>query len=257
MKRLILAALIGIGLIASTQSRSEAALRLRLEDTVNNVGIIIEDGGVGDLNPVVGAVTFIGTVGSFEVNVSTGVSKPVIGGGGISYSEMDLNSINTTTTGGSLQMILEDNNFPSVPQPDGQSSFITTIGGTFTGAVGTFVTAESFVDPTNATITGALIVPLPAPLPALAAVPVTAIQGMNETFLTSPFSATDVQSFVKSGPYSMFLEVNITIVGPGSASFDHNILVPTVPEPASMVIWSLGAGALGLGGFWRRKRAAV
>jgi len=32
---------------------------------------------------------------------------------------------------------------------------------------------------------------------------------------------------------------------------------PLVPEPASMVIWGVGAGAMGLAGFWRRKRVAV
>ena len=49
--------------------RAEAGLVLKLSDTADPVSVTIADNGVGDANPLVGAVTYIGAVGEFGLNV--------------------------------------------------------------------------------------------------------------------------------------------------------------------------------------------
>lgn len=254
MRRILLITLLAIGLAACAQTRSEAALRLRIEQGA--IGVQIADQSAADGNPTVGVVQFSGAIGTFDINLTAGFSKPAIGGG-LNYSEMDLLTFNGTTTGGSLQITLEDTDFPFIPQPDGPAVMVTRIGGTLSGAAGSFVNATSYVDPTNASIVSAAIVgPAPGLLPASAAIPGSAIQGMNQTFFPGAFAGTNVTGFTKNGNYSLFLQDNITIVGNGTVSFDHNLQVP-VPEPTSIAIWALGAGVLGFVGYKRRKRVAV
>src|SRR5262245_18482062 len=49
-----------------------------------------------DLNPVLGAVTYLGSVGAFQINVTTGLSKPLLTGGN---PLMDLNTVNVVSGG--------------------------------------------------------------------------------------------------------------------------------------------------------------
>src|SRR5262245_17805634 len=81
--------------------------RLRLEDFSTGSGVVITDNGVGDINPLAGAVTYSGSINGFLVNVTTGISKPLIGGVN-NYAELDLNSVNVQFTGaGKLRITLE------------------------------------------------------------------------------------------------------------------------------------------------------
>ena len=59
---------------------SLAAPVIRVEDVGAGVGVVIADQGAGDSNPLPGAVTFIGSVGQFSLNVATGQSMPVMNG---------------------------------------------------------------------------------------------------------------------------------------------------------------------------------
>ena len=61
--------------------RAEAGLVLKLSDTADLASVTIVDNGLGDLSPDMGVVTFAGPLGEFHVNVSTGLSTPVLGSG--------------------------------------------------------------------------------------------------------------------------------------------------------------------------------
>jgi len=90
------------------------------------------------------------------------------------------------------------------------------------------------------------------------------------TFLpTGGFSNSYPANFAPQGGFvalhSMYVVGEITFGSTGGTiSFDLDARIygpdeapPPAPEPTSMVIWGLGAGAIGLAGFWRRKRVAV
>ena len=62
--------------------------------------ITITDGSGLDANAAVGAVTFSGRIGVWDVNVSTGITKPVIGSSTVPM--MDLNSVDHSTGAGTL-----------------------------------------------------------------------------------------------------------------------------------------------------------
>src|SRR4051794_24174539 len=65
------------GLFAIT-STAHATLSLRVIDGVTTI-VTIDDGGLADLNPVSGAVTYIGSFGAATTNIDSGLSKPLIG----------------------------------------------------------------------------------------------------------------------------------------------------------------------------------
>ena len=73
--------------LAGTQP-AEAAIQLTLASGGSTV--TVDDGGVGDANPAAGVITYIGAVGGWEFNVTTGsiVGSP--------NPLIDLNSVNTT-----------------------------------------------------------------------------------------------------------------------------------------------------------------
>ena len=63
--------------------------------------VFCADGDSCDANGASGAVTFVGALGAFSVNVTTGLSKPVLTGGN---PLMDLNSVDVVTQAGALEM---------------------------------------------------------------------------------------------------------------------------------------------------------
>jgi len=86
--------------------------------------IIIQDEGVGDVySGQPGVVTFIGVVGVFNINVTTGYTKPALGSSTMPY--MDVASSNNSTTSGILTILYEDTGFNYT------GGLIMNVGGTF------------------------------------------------------------------------------------------------------------------------------
>lgn len=108
-------------------SPANAAFVMMLDDPNDSAAATyIYDLSIGDFNPAAGAITFLGNIGSFVVNVVTGISKPLIG-----PSRLDLNSINVTgNSAGTLLVGLSDTNFIN-----NYGSFLTSSGGTTNGSV--------------------------------------------------------------------------------------------------------------------------
>lgn len=239
MKRLVATCVLSIGLLVAAAPQADAALRLRIEDLDTGEGIVLTDGATGDANSVTGAVTYVGSVGQFVVNVTTGISKPLIGGVN-NYAELHLDNVSINTNGaGSLRIVLQDTDF--VGGPDGPMSFVSEIVALLTAPTGSTVFAQSYVDPTNAVIDLGLDTHPAGALAALGATPPTSLAGFGLSGVTSgpgPFNAANAIGFAKDGPYSMTVIVVVTFSGSGSVSFDAGL--QTIPEPATISMWAFG-----------------
>ena len=204
--------------ILAVAGSAHALFKLRLTQGATVVEVV--DNGAGDLNPVVGAVTFAGPVGTFNVNVSTGVSKPVIGDG--TTAEMDLSSVNVGV--GTLTIELTDTNFALPLQP---ATFISSVGGTTEGTS----SFAAYANSNNAEY---------------------ATVGDLGTILHGPFGPGgfgENKSVAGAGDnqFSMTQVATITHTAAGQiSSFDHHIRLTTVPEPSSLAMLLPGLAPLGL-----------
>jgi hypothetical protein len=120
---LLVAAVVGL----AAPPLAYAVPTLRLTYGANTVEIA--DASGSDSNPLAGAVTFIGPLGNFFLNVSTGISKPVLGSA--TLPSMDLSSVDVSgPSGGTLTILFSDDFFG--PTFGGVTA---SIGGTTGGTV--------------------------------------------------------------------------------------------------------------------------
>jgi len=222
VKRLIAvsAVLAALGLMLSAPMATATPLTLTLNDGINTVTVV--DGGAGDVNLTNGAVTWIGSLGSWSVNVSTGLGFPELGS--LAWPKIDLNSVNVSNgAGGTLELMLSQGGFTSPPPP----AFLLSIGGTTNGSVKAYACAGVTL-------------------------------GSCEDVELGPFSPT---AFSASGAFSLVdpgeeYMVGIKVVlthGAGQgviSSFDAELA--SVPEPGTYALIGLGLAALG---FLRRTRS--
>lgn len=144
LKNLPLIATIGVTCLFT---EAADALTIKLDDTINP-SVTITDQVPGDSNPAAGAVTYIGSLGSWIVNVTTGISAP-----SIQDALIDLNSINVYNGGqtpGTLKITIWDNNIPTSGLVMGHMGGAITSGtaavsyGTFDGSNVIGLSSQSF-----------------------------------------------------------------------------------------------------------------
>jgi hypothetical protein len=197
---------------------------LQLTDGVTTVMIV--DGTAADSNPVAGAVTFIGVVGNWVTNVTTGITMPLLGSATLPF--MDLNSVDVTSIGGgTLNIMFSEVGFGPLLAPTG---FMSDIGGTLNSAAGSRVTYNTYLDAGNVLFATTNL--------------------LNSQTFTHPLTAfSGSAGSLAVGPlptYSLTQDITIVHPGFGSTSLDATT---TIPEPGTLML--LGSGLLGMG-FLRR-----
>ena len=203
--------------VAMTWSSANAVPTLRL--TSGATVITVTDGGVGDANAAAGAVTYIGAVGVFTINVTTGISS-----GPAAVPNMDLNSVDTTSAaGGTLKIEFSDNGFTPVP-----AGFSLALGGVTQGTA----SFAAYADSSNALFgTGTLLA--------------------SSGPFTGAFADTDnASSLGISAPYSLTLVANLTHSGAQNSSFNYHLTVPD----GGATLMLLGSSLTVLGLFARSRK---
>jgi len=210
-KVVVLAVLVAAMAVPSAFATAE----LILSSGASTVDIL--DGGVGDANTATGAVTFVGAVGSWSVNVTTGIEGDV--------PFFDLNSIDTTT--GQVAPIVMAFSDDRVLPPGftlNAGGTVSTSGGTPTVQFGAFTGTSEFDFAHQI--------------------------GSTLTFHATPFSgSTSGSTFAGDTSLTLAASIDLGRGRKGGASFDSAL--DSVPEPASVSM--LGGVLLILGGALRRR----
>lgn len=208
-------------------ARANAIPMLRLTTDAGS-DVTITDGGVGDISAAGdGVVVFSGWLAGWDINVTTGLSKPALG---TEFAPiLDLNSVNVSSRGaaGTINIWLTDTDF--APLSDSRAK--ADIGGTASGNV----RLQTFFDDAN----------------------VAFGQGhalTDQSFSSSPFSGSAMGVLSSLNPYSLTLLVSIFHDGtrPGQvSSFDATL----VPEPSSLLLAGIGLFAMAF--VMRRRNTAT
>jgi hypothetical protein len=185
--------------------------------------VIIQDGGIGDINPIAGVITYSGSIGpegsNWNLNVTTGITKPAAGTA--SNAQMDLCTLNVSSTGaGTLTILFHDDFFgPYAPAP-----VTSSVGGNTIGSV----TYNTYFHAANDQPSLLLLNPM-----------------TQQTFSGEPFSGT---AYGTLGPddlnsdYSLTQELIISHAGPGKTGLDAFFEVVPVPEPGGLLLLFIGVG---------------
>lgn len=201
---------------------------VRLSNDGGTTWTTITDNLPGDINATPGAVTFSGTIGNWIVNVTTGVTFPVLGT--ITRPTLDLNSVNVTSaSGGSLIIEFSDIGFgPTVGNAQ------ASIGGTTSGSV----TWSTYGGPGNSLFQG-------SPNGPVGGVVLTAPQVFGPVAFSSSVPGGSLGAL--GSPYSLTERVVITHAGAGGSSFNAEL---TVPDGGATLLL-LGSSIMALGLFRR------
>lgn len=216
----------GALLIGLAASQVQAAPMLKLSAGGSSDTIV--DQGAGDADPTVGSVVRVGALGGWNVNVSTGVSKPVLGSS--TAALVDLNSINISSTGTTevLEVEFWDFDFSG----SGLTPFTTAIGGTLNNVGINWLACIDINNGTNCTD--------------------FLTSGADGSLTSSSFAADDFDQALLDAGYSVGLRAQIHAIETGvSASTSFDFEVSQVPVPAAA--WLFGSGLLGLAGAARKK----
>lgn len=188
--------------IALAAAPAQAGLWLELYDGASTVTIADgQTGIVADANAAPNVVTWIGSLGTWFVNVSTALSFAPSGEAGI-----DLSSVDVSAGSGTLRLTMWTDAL-DFTSPIGATTVHTSIGGTTVGKVG----VDAYLDDGWVNSIG----PLPGP----------AFSGSTNTNVTT------------SGAFDLAQVVKITHTHAGTSSFDSSV---SVPEPAILGLLGLG-----------------
>jgi len=193
-------------------------------------------GGTGsDMNPALGQITFLGPVGGWSTNITSGLGPP------FEYLVplLDVSTFNATTGGGAspLTILLSVTGLgTSGGFPSGLTNALDTIGGTATAA-GTTITTQAWYSASNTAFCASA---------SCGSVPLTSLLSVTGRSYSGSAGGS---ALLSSGPYSITLAVTIDSHGVAdTVSFDNEF---DLPEPATLSL--LGSGLLGLGMALRKK----
>lgn len=195
--------MISMGIISS----ADAVPVLTLDDGVTSISIT--DNMAGDMNSAEGAITFAGSIGSFIVNVSSGVSYPVAGSSTLPVLDL-INQAVSSSSSGSLRVTFTQDGFG----PVAASSLMSSVTGGFISGSGT-IDIETLIN-------GAVV-------------------STMGPFSGTTFTDTVSASISAATPFSIGLVANIHHNGAATSSLDTGV---AVPEPGTLAMF--GSGLVGL-----------
>ena len=187
------------GLVAVFSIPAQATSTLTLFDGVNPL-ITVVDNGPGDFAPQAGAIIVSTNVGVWSLVISTALSKPLLGSA--TDPMMDVSLQANSTAAGSLRLVFSDNGFG----PAGGLLQETLDGHVVVGGSGT-VSADVWGDPAN--VVGATTIHI-AGTGTLPIGPTTAAGALA---LGAPFSLTEVEQIVASGPTFLNTDLSFQVGG--------------------------------------------
>jgi hypothetical protein len=225
MNKTISSVIFGLALISLVAPRQADALpTLELSD--GSTTVTVGDGSGSDSLAAPGGVTFIGAVGGWTVNVTTGLTKPTLGSA--TAPHLNLTSFNLRSSGTSTLTI----KFSEVGFILAPTNWEAAISGT-QAAAGTQY--QSYLDNGN-TLFGT-----------------TTLLTDSLCICGSPFANTQISGVAGGGTFSLTQKITLSASASGFTFKSFNANLQPVPEPASLLL--LGSGLIGLSGFgfWRRK----
>lgn len=172
--------------------------------------VTIVDGSLNspasDVNPAAGGVTWVGTIGVWNITVDSGLTMPAIGSPTIPLMDVDVQA--SSRAGGTLTVAFSQTGFG--PLVTDQSGFALSGGGTLLGAGSASA---------SATVNG-----------------YTATTPTASSIGNFSLTGTGTASGLTDAPWTISEQVTVTQSGPGVASADFSLVVP---EPTTII-----AGAL-------------
>lgn len=227
----LLAVIVGVGLLLwGTSLPAQAAFELRLDNpSTVGIDIAVTDNGVGDLNPLVGVITFSGAVPGFAINVTTAIGSPILPAGSGSILELDLNSVNVNISGAGTLVLSTSQS--ALSYPGGPGSLVSSVGGTLTGPAGSTVSFRQCIAES-----------------VLFACAIAVDQG---PFGPGAFSASNTAAIPDVPPLLVSLTelAVLSFTGPGVVSFDLDSQV--VPMPMTALLVGLGLAGCAV---WRARQ---
>ena len=92
-------ALLAMALIIGVPGAHAETVSLRLTDSFSGDSVTIADGGAGDLSGAIdGVIIFIGNVGVWTMNMTTGEGSEVLGPGELSLSSLEITTLTEAST---------------------------------------------------------------------------------------------------------------------------------------------------------------
>ncbi len=213
-KKLLTILTTGACALVFTAPRANAVGSLTLFDGFTTISVLDNSGLDG--SPVPGVIVYNGVIGIWDINVSTGLTKPIIGSP--SDPQMDLNSVDHSTGPGFLKITFVDDGFIATA-----GTVTAAIGGTQANGTTQFSVYQNLNQLTD-----------------------------SGTLTTTPFTSTVSGPLTAAAPYSLTEEVIINHTAAGTTSWDASLSVTLVPE-GETVFAILGLATVA-GAFTLRRR---